>query len=166
MGDRIFNVVTSIPYLAIGIHTFRRRETQVGKLYGASLLGVGAASMAFHATSDHCKAICRKLDYWSIALSSILVMRAVNPGLPPAVSYGCAALVPFQPFAVTFANTSHMEVDFCRAAVRHKALRRPHLLHSAAGVAGLGCFYMEEADPEAPYVHGCWHVLSAVSLAT
>ena len=67
---------------------------------------------------------------------------------------------------VSFANTVSVELDYCQSAFKHKHLRKQHRLHGAAGAVGMGCFYLEEVNPEMPYVHGCWHLLSAVSLVT
>lgn len=84
--ERVANVLTSIPYVAVGIHSYRTRKTEAGKLWGASIAGVGIASGIYHGTTGRCKSFGRKLDYWTIAYSSNLLAKAAFPGVPPAVS--------------------------------------------------------------------------------
>jgi hypothetical protein len=84
--ERVANVLTSIPYVAVGIHSYRTRKTEAGKLWGASIAGVGIASGIYHGTTGRCKSFARKLDYWTIAYSSNLLAKAAFPGVPPAVS--------------------------------------------------------------------------------
>jgi len=51
----------------------------------------------------------RKLDYWAIALSSAVLLRAVTP-VPAPLTCAAVALTPFQPFAVTACNGAAVEV--------------------------------------------------------
>lgn len=56
------------------------------QVWGASMVAVGAASAGFHASTGKWRTLGRRLDYWSIALSSNLMMRALFPGMPSAVT--------------------------------------------------------------------------------
>ena len=48
----------------------RQRKTAQGRAWGASMLGVCAGSLAFHASSGDWRSAGRKVDYWAIAASS------------------------------------------------------------------------------------------------
>lgn len=48
----------------------RRRRGPQGRAWGASMLGVCAGSLAFHASSGGWRSLGRKVDYWAIAASS------------------------------------------------------------------------------------------------
>jgi hypothetical protein len=67
--ERFANVLTSVPYVAVGIHAYRNRQTEAGRLWGASIAGVGVASGVYHATSGRAKQWARKGDFWAIAYS-------------------------------------------------------------------------------------------------
>ena len=89
----------------------RQRQTPEGRLYGASLVGVGAGSLIYHVSSGAWRSFGRKLDYWCIALSSTALLRAVRPrALPGPLSAAAVAMTPFQPFVVTACNGAAMEV--------------------------------------------------------
>ncbi len=57
----------------------RHRESTAGVQFGASLLGVGLAATAYHASSGKLRKHLRKLDYWSISLSTTAAVRAALP---------------------------------------------------------------------------------------
>ena len=89
--EQTANLVTSIPFLALGLqalrymttHGFsampvrtgtqhsctaplacRQARTSESRLYGASIVGVAAGSCAFHGANARWRPLCRKLDYW------------------------------------------------------------------------------------------------------
>lgn len=164
--ERIANVLTSIPFLFVGCHTARARKTANGKLYGASLMGVGAASMTFHASKGKWRSFARKMDYWTIALSTACMNRAVFPEVHPLV-WGVGLLfVPFKPFAVSSVNTTAMEAEYLRRAHKNPELRQAQLLHSCTCGLGLGCFCCEEKAPQTPFLHSVWHLTACMSCAT
>ena len=57
----------------------RHRESAAGVQFGASLFGVGLAATAYHASSGKLRKYLRKLDYWSISLSTTAAVRAALP---------------------------------------------------------------------------------------
>ncbi len=106
----------------------------------------------------------RKLDFWSIAACSTIMARACFPGLPAAVTALSLLATPFRPFAVSFVNTTAMEMLFlqrARQAPEQQRLRRAQRVHAATCVAGLGAFALEDLAPRLPFMHAAWHVLSA-----
>ncbi|WIA21866.1 hypothetical protein OEZ85_004242 [Tetradesmus obliquus] len=162
-GERVANVLTSLPYAAIGLHSIRRRRTAAGKLWGCSMLGVCGASITFHVSSGKWRDLGRKLDYWMIAASSGLLTRALYPNLPPAATAATIALTPFRPFLVSAGNAMAMESKFLQRSFANPDLRGAQKLHSAACLAGMAVFAVEDASvPHVPLVHATWHCLSAL----
>eukprot|EP00798_Chlamydomonas_sp_ICE-L_P002796 gene2796-12671_t len=164
--DRCCNCVTSVPIVLVGAHAVRQRKTKVGKWWGASLIGVGAASCAFHASSGSLRPYTRKLDFWSISASSSLMVKAVHPKTPNALTTLGLLLTPFKPFWVSFANSILMEAKFIQRAKADPSLRPYQKLHAVTSLVGLGCYVLEDHFPNLPLVHSAWHCLSAASLCT
>lgn len=70
--------------------------------------------MAFHSSSGGFRNIARKIDYWSIAISTACMNSAVFPNVHPIFWIAQLAVIPFRPFCLSSANTSIMEVcDRC-----------------------------------------------------
>lgn len=164
--ERCANVITSVPYVAVGAHCLKYRASKEGKLWGASLACVGLASAGFHSSTGRWRSIGRKLDYWSIALSSNLLVRAVFPGTPAPITMAGCLLTPIRPFLVSFLNTAAMEAKYLYQSTKKAELRRPQLIHSACCLAGLSAFALEDLKPQIPCTHACWHCLSAAGIAT
>lgn len=55
----------------------RQRLTPEGRQHALSLCAVGAAACAYHATSGRARRIARKVDYWTIALSSSALVKSI-----------------------------------------------------------------------------------------
>jgi hypothetical protein len=173
--ERAANVLTSLPYVAVGLRAASRRRTPEGRTWGLSMAGVGAASMFFHATKGPLKEVGRKLDYWAIAGSSALLCRALKPGggVPRRLTAASLAVTPFRPFPVSTLNTLAMELEFLRRAAANggpggqsEGLRAQQLAHSACALGAMAFFSLEEVFPRAPLLHSTWHLLSSVSCAT
>lgn len=160
--ERALNVVTSIPFMVVGLATMRRRRTCEGKVYGASIVGVGVASLTFHSARGRFRSLTRKLDYWTIAVSSALMSRALFPKLSPLVWGLSLGLTPFQPFATASANTVAMEYEFLRRANKNPSLKPVQQLHAATSAGGMGLF----CRPDVPCTHSLWHCAAALSCAT
>ncbi|KAF5835413.1 hypothetical protein DUNSADRAFT_7447 [Dunaliella salina] len=139
--ERCANCVTSAPFVMVGVHAFRKRSTLDGKIWGASMMGVGMCSCGFHASTGKWRTLGRRLDYWSIAMSSNLMLQAVHghlftpyacafehcrsiamssnlmlraiiPNVPVGMTVASMALTPFKPFLVSFLNSTAMEYKF------------------------------------------------------
>ena len=137
--ERTINLVTSLPFFVLGLQTFRhafRRarstlydtcraashpclgmlvcsrdaKSDESRLYGASVMGVGAGALTFHATSGPARNWGRKLDYWMIALSTAALNKVLHPSVSRHRTGASLLLTPMQPLAVTSANTIGMEV--------------------------------------------------------
>jgi hypothetical protein len=174
--ERAANVLTSAPYVVVGLRAARRRRTPEGRAWGLSMAAVGAASTFFHAAPrGPAKELGRKLDYWAIAASSALLCRALRPGggVPRRLTAASLAATPFRPFPVSTLNTLAMELEFLRRAAAHggpggrsEGLRGQQMLHSACALGAMVFFSLEGALPHVPLLHSSWHLLSSVSCAT
>lgn len=165
--ERIANVITSLPYGLVGVHALRKRQTVAGKVWGASLIGVSAGAAAFHLSDGpRYRPICRKIDYWMIAISSTALMRAVFPETPASTALLSLLAVPFQPFHVSSANIAALEVEYIRSRTKREDLRPIQKAHLTAAVLGAGCFFLEDNLPQVPLLHAAWHCLSAYATAS
>ena len=94
----------------------RERREAEGKLFGASILAIGLAATAYHATSGKLRTAFRKADYWTISLSSVAMTKALHPERMQnrwamAASAASLAAIPFQPTLVTACHAAAMEVS-------------------------------------------------------
>jgi hypothetical protein len=144
----------------------RRRKSDAGKAWAGSIAAVGLASATFHGSSGRFRHIGRKLDYWTIAISSSFLAKAVIPGMPRALSVAGLAATPFKPFLVSFGNSTAMEAVFLQRSWNNPKLQNSQRLHSACAMLGLGAFALEEYMPRLPLIHACWHCFSAVCIGT
>ncbi|KAF7072747.1 hypothetical protein CFC21_077836 [Triticum aestivum] len=135
-GETFANVVTSLPFIILGLHTPRKNLNAA--IYANSLVGVGIASGLYHSSRGEIRKILRWADYTMIATTTLVshifslkrcsvieictswqtymlsmqcLSRAVrneNPGLLMAAS---TLLLPFQPFMVSAVHTGMMEAS-------------------------------------------------------
>lgn len=171
LSQRIINVVTSIPFISLGYAILKRTNTAEGKQYGNSMLAVGAAATLYHASSGSFRPIARKIDYWTIAVSSTYMVKATvapeNKFLKRLLHASLLA-VPFRPLTVSTLSTLAMQAEFARQALSYKSMR-PHLKkHLVASAASGVAFALEDtlADRGFGHVHGIWHLLATAGVAT
>lgn len=68
-----------------------------------------------------------------------------------------------RPFLVSAGNAMAMEGKFLQRSFQNPDLRGAQKLHSAACLAGMTVFAVEDASvPHVPLVHAVWHCLSAL----
>lgn len=130
------------------------------------MVGVGISSCVFHGSWGDFRTWGRRMDYWSIALASNMMTRAIFPKVPKAVTAAGLLATPFKPFLVSFVNSTAMELKFLQRAHKNPKLRNAQRLHSVCVALGLGAFALEEWQPEWPLVHSAWHCLSSTAVAT
>jgi hypothetical protein len=75
LGERAANVLTSLPFLALGWHMHRQRLTPEGRHHAVSMAAVGVAATLYHASSGAARRLARKADYWTIAYTSSAMVR-------------------------------------------------------------------------------------------
>jgi len=170
VDQRVVNILTSLPFFAIGAHMLRRHQTSEGKQYAASMIAVGAAATAYHSTSGRTRRLMRKLDYYSIAASSSFMLKALWPERR-WVRHGLTAsalVIPFKPFVLSTVHTLVMQGEFLRQAAVHKSVR-PHLRRHAVATCLSGvAFAVEDMLLEKGFghVHAIWHCLAAAGVVT
>lgn len=170
VDQRVVNILTCAPFFAVGAHMLRRHKTPEGRNYAYSMLAVGGAATAYHISSGMPRRVFRKLDYYSIAVSSVFMMKALWPQktwLKHGLRFTTLA-IPFKPFVVSTAHTLAMQAEFARQAAKHKSIRPHFKLHTAAAAASAVAFALEDVLLERGFghVHGIWHCLAAFGVAT
>ncbi|EFJ07308.1 hypothetical protein SELMODRAFT_133888, partial [Selaginella moellendorffii] len=163
--ETIANVVTSLPFIFVGLQAPRKKT--VSKFYADSLIGVGAASSLYHASRGKARQLLRRGDYTMIATSALCLSRALLQSENWKGFFACsAALVPFQPFLVTILHTGLTEATFARRVQTQPLLKPAHNLHTISSLAGATLFLADGLYPQTPYLHAAWHLVAAVSVLT
>ncbi|GAB2215737.1 hypothetical protein Droror1_Dr00020135 [Drosera rotundifolia] len=67
---RVANIITSLPFIALGINAPRKDLNC--KLYANSFVGVGVASSLYHSSREILRRYLRWLDYTMIAATSLV----------------------------------------------------------------------------------------------
>ncbi|XP_043807273.1 uncharacterized protein LOC110602184 isoform X2 [Manihot esculenta] len=70
LAETVANVVTSIPFIALGLQAPRKNLNT--KLYANSLVGVGVASSLYHSSRGKIRKYLRWFDYTMIAAATIV----------------------------------------------------------------------------------------------
>ncbi|XP_057811650.1 uncharacterized protein LOC131025887 [Salvia miltiorrhiza] len=104
IAETVANVLTSLPFIAIGLHAPRKNVNC--KIYANSLIGVGVASSFYHASRGRLRKYLRWADYTMIATTTCLsrALRKENPKLSAS-----ALFLPIQPLMVSAVHTGIME---------------------------------------------------------
>ncbi|XP_002971740.2 uncharacterized protein LOC9640266 isoform X2 [Selaginella moellendorffii] len=163
--ETIANVVTSLPFIFVGLQAPRKKT--VSKFYADSLIGVGVASSLYHASRGKSRQLLRRGDYTMIATSALCLSRALLQSENWKGLFVCsAALAPFQPFLVTILHTGLTEATFARRVQTQPLLKPAHNLHTISSLAGATLFLADGLYPRTPYLHAAWHLVAAVSVLT
>lgn len=163
--ERWANILTSIPYAAVGVQTIRNHKSGGGRCYGASLVAVAAGSAIYHSSRGKYRSLGRKIDYWAIAVASTALLRASCQKVPKLATAASLLLTPFQPFAVVATNGAVIEANFFKRRHNTHELQASHRLHCAAVALGGAAFIGEEFQPKVPLIHASWHLMSAAGVA-
>ncbi|KAF6154225.1 hypothetical protein GIB67_001121 [Kingdonia uniflora] len=185
--ETIANVLTSIPFIALGIHAPRQLcksnfDHQVGvksnfmydgfrknlnsKLYANSLIGVGVASCLYHSSRGELRKYLRWADYTMIAASTVCLSRAISNENPKLVMATSALFLPIQPLMVSAFHTGLMEVEFAKRALSEPDLRMAHTVHKMSSILGGALFVADDVFPRTPYLHAAWHLAAAIGVGT
>ena len=191
LRERLANVATSAPFFLLAHRVITRGDSIQTRQYGMSLLGVGAAAVAYHASSGPSRPHFRQLDYTAIAASSVFLLRALRTGnvgagagasAPAGLRTGLSktsslvgtllqvasiSSVPLHPLASAGAHGAACEAVFFGRArgSGDLGLRRAYSRHVALSLAAGALFVGEEIVPQVPLIHAIWHVGAAVALA-
>ncbi|MCO5589049.1 hypothetical protein L7F22_043014 [Adiantum nelumboides] len=164
LADRIANILTSIPFIFIGIQAPRNRLAK--KLYADSIVGVGLASSFYHSSRGNARQLFRYGDYAMIATSTLLLSRALREDDSKMLYVASAAFLPVQPALVSAFHVGLMEVTFAQRVKREPHLRTAHTIHAISTLVGCALFVADDVYPETPFLHAAWHVAAAIGTAT
>lgn len=168
--ERTINIATSLPFLTMGADMMRRRKTSEGKVHGASLVAVGISATLYHASWGAARDLFRKLDYWTISISAMQMVKAMYPQQKwvKRAADASLAVVPFRPFWISTTGTTIMQAEFIRQARLHETIRPELQRHVAAATFGAAAFALEDPLREKGigFVHSAWHVLALWGVAT
>ncbi|XP_076932993.1 uncharacterized protein LOC143598735 [Bidens hawaiensis] len=162
LGERIANVLTSIPFIAVGIQAPRKNLNS--KLYANSLIGVGIASSLYHSSKGRWRKYLRWADYTMIATATVCLSRALRDENPKLLMAASALCLPIQPLMVSLVHTGMMEVAFARRAVKDPDLKPVHNVHKLSALLGGAFFAADDLFPETPYLHAGWHLAAAIGV--
>ncbi|KAG9443623.1 hypothetical protein H6P81_014963 [Aristolochia fimbriata] len=163
-AETIANVLTSLPFIALGIQA--PRKTLNSAIYANSLIGVGVASSLYHISRGEVRKYLRWADYTMIATTTVCLSRALRNENPKLLLVASALVLPFQPLMVSVVHTGLMEVAFAKRAVRKPELRMAHNWHKMSSLLGGALFIADDVFPETPYIHAAWHLAAAVGVGT
>lgn len=164
LAETIANVLTSLPFIALGIQAPRKNLNC--KLYANSLIGVGVASSLYHASRGRVRKYLRWADYTMIAAASVCLSRALRNENPKILMAATALFLPVQPLMVSAVHTGMMEVAFAKRALENPELRVAHNVHKMSSILGGALFIADDVFPETPYLHAAWHLAAAVGVGT
>ncbi|XP_058079709.1 uncharacterized protein LOC131227894 isoform X4 [Magnolia sinica] len=107
LAETIVNVLTSLPFVALGIQVPRKNMNNA--LYANSLIGVGVASSLYHCSRGDIRKYLRWADYTMIATATVCLSNALRNENPKLIMATSAFLLPFQPLMVSAVHTGMME---------------------------------------------------------
>ncbi|XP_058108134.1 uncharacterized protein LOC131251453 isoform X2 [Magnolia sinica] len=164
LSETIANVLTSLPFIVLGIQAPRKNLN--GILYANSLIGVGVASSLYHSSRGEIRKYLRWADYTMIATTTVCLSRAIGNENPKLLMAASALCLPFQPLMVSVLHTGMMEVAFARRALTKPELRMAHNLHKMSSLLGGVLFVADDFFPQTPYIHAAWHLAAAIGVGT
>jgi len=163
-GETIANVVTSLPFIVLGLQTPRKNLNTA--IYANSLVRVGIASSLYHSSKGEIRKFLRWADYTMIATTTLCLSRALRNENPRLLMAASALLLPFQPLMVSAVHTGLMEVSFAQRASIEPELRMAHNLHKMSSLLGGALFIADDCFPDTPYIHAAWHLAAAIGIGT
>ena len=164
IAERVVNVLTSLPFIALGIQAPRNNLNRT--IYANSLIGVGVASGLYHSSRGKWRKYLRWVDYTMIATSTVCLTRALRNDNSKLLMATSALFLPIQPLMVSTVHTGMMEVAFAKRAIEDPDLRVAHNVHRMSSLIGGALFICEDYFPETPYLHAAWHLAAAVGVGT
>ncbi|MBA0702562.1 hypothetical protein Goari_022311, partial [Gossypium aridum] len=162
--ETVANVLTSLPFIVLGIQAPRKNLNS--KLYANSLIGVGVASTLYHSSRGKLRMYLRWADYTMIATATVFLSRALRNENPKLLMAASALLLPVQPLMVSAVHTGMMEVAFAKRALKYPELRMAHNVHKMSSLLGGVLFIADDVFPRTPFIHAAWHLAAAVGVGT
>ncbi|XP_041999665.1 uncharacterized protein LOC121749130 [Salvia splendens] len=148
IAETVANVLTSLPFIAIGLQAPRKNVNC--KIYANSLVGVGLASSLYHASRGRLRKYLRWADYTMIATLLKCLSRALRNENPKLLMTD----------SIAFVSTYTKELWRCFFHIESfnsaLALRSLYMLHNQCGAF----FMADDLLPQTPFLH------AAVGVAT
>lgn len=144
-------------------------RSAAGKRFGVAFLVVGAVATVYHASwGRRFRPAARKVDYWAIAASSMVLSAAIWGPLPGLVGAAMGLAIPFMPTLVSTTNFTLVEVKYLLLAMANPSMVRAWARHLGITVAATACFALEDSPllGWCPLAHSTFHVLSAWGFLT
>ncbi|GJP38219.1 hypothetical protein CLOM_g22686 [Closterium sp. NIES-68] len=167
--EKALNIISCAPFFLVGLNTPRAKECPKARLYSQSVMGIGAAAMAYHASSGPVsRPILHWLDCTMIAISTLCFSRAALPAdqHSAALMAVSTAMVPVRPSLVMGVHWGLLEASFWRRSRREPSLARAHSLHVATAVTAGAAMLADKTVAHHPALHALWHVVAAGVLHT
>ncbi|GLC51501.1 hypothetical protein PLESTB_000509300 [Pleodorina starrii] len=136
--------------------------------FGWAFVAVGVIATIYHGSWGRFRLVARKVDYYAIAASSLLLRSAVVGPVPRWLTAAMLAAVPFKPTAVSGSNFMAVEVRYLLLALSQRHLMAQWAAHTGMSLAATVCFTLDETPLLSwfPYTHAAFHVLSAAAFLT
>ncbi|GIL72387.1 hypothetical protein Vretimale_4164 [Volvox reticuliferus] len=167
MPERILNVATCGMFFQAGGNIVRLCRSLSARRFGWAFLAVGAIATIYHSSWGRIRPLARKVDYYSIALSSLLLRSAVVGPLPRWLTATMLAAIPFKPTLISTTNFMAVEVRYMLLAFSQRHLLAQWAAHTSMSMVATACFTLEDTVLSwFPYTHAAFHTLSAAAFLT
>ncbi|GLI68694.1 hypothetical protein VaNZ11_013156 [Volvox africanus] len=168
MPERILNVATCGMFFQAGVNIVRLCRSLSARRFGWAFLAVGAIATIYHSSWGRIRPLARKVDYYSIAMSSLLLRSAMVGPVPRWLTAAMLAAIPFKPTFISTANFTAVEVRYLLLALSQRHLLAQWAAHTGMSVVATACFTLEDTPLLSwfPYTHAAFHTLSAAAFLT
>ncbi|GLC33828.1 hypothetical protein PLESTF_000594400 [Pleodorina starrii] len=168
LPERILNVATCGMFFQAGGKIVRLCGSLAARRFGWAFVAVGVIATIYHGSWGRFRLVARKVDYYAIAASSLLLRSAVVGPVPRWLTAAMLAAVPFKPTAVSGSNFMAVEVRYLLLALSQRHLMAQWAAHTGMSLAATVCFTLDETPLLSwfPYTHAAFHVLSAAAFLT
>ncbi|KAG2497941.1 hypothetical protein HYH03_004203 [Edaphochlamys debaryana] len=164
ISERLLNVATCAPFFQAGGRILRLCRSAAARRFGWAFVAVGCIASLYHSSWGRARPALRKLDYWAIALASMVLRSAVVGPAPAWLAAAMVAAIPFKPAAVSSVNFAAAEARYLALALGHPHLRPTFAAHVGCSAAATACF-LDHSPVMAwnPFAHAMFHAFSAAS---
>ncbi|GIL43631.1 hypothetical protein Vafri_1323 [Volvox africanus] len=168
LPERVLNVATCGMFFQAGGNIVRLCRSLSARRFGWAFLAVGVIATIYHSSWGRIRPLARKVDYYSIAMSSLLLRSAVVGPVPRWLTAAMLAAIPFKPTFISSANFMAVEVRYLLLALSQRHLLAQWAAHTGMSVVATACFTLEDTLLLSwfPYTHAAFHTLSAAAFLT
>ncbi|KAG2455098.1 hypothetical protein HYH02_000918 [Chlamydomonas schloesseri] len=167
--ERLLNVATCGMFFQAGGRIVRLCRAAAARRFGWAFCAVGVVATVYHASwGERFRPAARKVDYWSIAVSSMLLRGVLVGRLPALAAAAMVAAIPFKPSLVSTTNFMAVEIRYMLLALSCPSLLPAWAAHTGMSLTATACFSLEDTPLLSwfPYTHATFHALSAAAFLT